>query len=284
MARRYRELSANRSRDIACLAATVADDYFPDQRIDPLLILRDRGITYSFGDYSQAFDGVLECKDNRFHVYCNTTRCGYPPSPRARFTLAHELGHYYIDEHRRALLSGRADPHTSYCEFQSKWRVEREADLFATSLLMPPHRFERSLESAPHGIEGILHLKEEFGTSITSTAIRYVKHDVMPCAVIKWHSDEYGWRWVSESMCKRGLVQTRDKVNDLSRDLATTMALQDVDPPEKGYHEKGGTAAYWFPDRRPDANDPILREQAVSLGRFGALTFLYPDSFSVGYE
>lgn len=280
MSNQYQKLPQERSHEIAGLAATVADNYFPDQQINPLSILEARGITYSFGAYGDTFDGILECRNERFHVYCNTDRCGNPYSARSRFTLSHELGHYFIDEHRSALVSGRVRPHTSFCEFEVRWRAEREADLFATCLLMPPHRFDQKVETVDQGLDGVLNLKDHFGTSVTSTAIRYAKHDAMPCAVIKWHSDEFGWRWISQSMYERGLGQTVDEIEEVPRDSATAQALKDTPPDEGRYHQRGGTASFWFPNRRHGMGDPILWEQAVSLGQFGALTLLYPDSTS----
>jgi len=280
MSNRYRGLPDQRSQEIASLATTVADDYFPDQRISPRAILEDRGISCIFGDYGDAFDGLLEHKNGQFRVYCNTSRCGHSNTSRARFTLAHELGHYYIDEHRRALRTQSVRRHQSYCSFESNRLIEREADLFATCLLMPPYRFAQELKSVPEGLDGVLDLKESFGTSITSTAIRYAKHDAMPCAVIKWRPDEFGWRWISQSMYEQGLGQTMDEIEEVPRDSATAQALEDRPPDEGRYHQRGGTAAFWFPNRRHGAGDPILWEQAASLGQLGALTLLYPDSAS----
>jgi hypothetical protein len=145
---------------------------------------------------------------------------------------------------------------------------------------MPPYRSAQELKSVPEGLDGVLDLKESFGTSITSTAIRYAKHDAMPCAVIKWHSDEFGWRWISQSMYERGLGQTMDEIEEVPRDSATALALENTPPDEGRYHQRGGTASFWFPNRRYGSGDPILQEQAVSLGQFGALTLLYPDSSS----
>lgn len=276
MSNSYRKLPHQRAVQVKDLAEAVSNDYSPNGQVDPLSILADHRVTHSFGNYGDAFDGALECSRTNFHVYCNTARTGRPQSPRSRFTLAHELGHYYIDNHRRALLSGPSKLHTSYCEFESNKRVEREADLFATCLLMPTERFQEYAQETSLGIEGILALKDEFGTSVTSTAIRYVKQNLMPCAVIKWHSSEFGWRWVSQSMYERGLGKTLDEIEEVPCDSATALALQDQ-PPENGlFHQRGGTASFWFPGRQR-ADDPILIEQSVSLQRFGALTLLYPD-------
>src|SRR5689334_23997225 len=58
--------------------------------------------------YGNCFDGLLEYEAGEFHVYCNVDRGNIPGGARARFTLAHELGHYFIDEHRIALIDRKS--------------------------------------------------------------------------------------------------------------------------------------------------------------------------------
>ena len=53
-----------------------------------------------------------------------------------RFSIAHELGHYFLPGHLDAVLGDR-DVHESHAEFASADRYELEADHFAASLLMP---------------------------------------------------------------------------------------------------------------------------------------------------
>ena len=110
MKQRYYELPHPRGLEIQELAEAVADEHFPDRRIEPEELLKRKGITFNYGRYGDAFDGMLECENGAFHVYCNLERVGQPNSPRARFTFGHELGHYYIDEHRNALAAGRHTP------------------------------------------------------------------------------------------------------------------------------------------------------------------------------
>ena len=50
-----------------------------------------------------------------------------------RFSIAHELGHYFIDGH----LDHIGGSHASRAGFVSTDRYEREADFFAAGLLMP---------------------------------------------------------------------------------------------------------------------------------------------------
>lgn len=275
---RYKQLSNERTEHLSALAEDVADAFSRYDRFEPLEVLADREITWSFGHYGEAFDGALECRNSRFHVYCNLVRVGHRQSARARFTLAHEIGHYYIDEHRRALAQGRAPTHPSKCEFESDRLVEREADFFATHLLMPTDRFVAAAGRFRPGMEGILSLCEIFGTSITSTAIRYAKCDVMPCAIMKWHSTAFGWCWFSDGMYAKRLGRPMNRVAKVPRDSATALALNGAEPPkDQRFHQSGGTASFWFSRKATIGGDPILREQAVSLGQYGALTLLFPD-------
>jgi hypothetical protein len=54
-------------------------------------------------------------------------------------------------------------------------------------------------------------------------------------------------------------------------------------PPVEGFFSAGTTASTWFPFVRSSSDqNAILIEQAIPLGRFGVLTFLYPESGSYG--
>src|SRR5439155_25692637 len=130
-------LSNERCSEIAELAEIVSLEHCPKGRIDPESIARAVGLTISYGTYRDCFDGLLEHLSGRFHIYCNLDRIESPNSGRAHFTIAHELGHYFIDEHRNALAAGVVPSHPSFCEHESEFLVEKEADHFASNLLLP---------------------------------------------------------------------------------------------------------------------------------------------------
>ena len=285
MARRThrQHVSADRVAGIAELAEAVADEHCPDGAVDPVAIARAKRITLSFGRYGSAFDGMLEHKAGRFHVFCNLDRAPQQDSPRARFTLAHELGHFYLDEHRNVLAAGRVRAHRSECDHESNNLVEQEADHFAANLLMPRSRFAARAKGVPVGLGGVLSLAGHFNTSITSTAIRYAASDVAACAVIKWTWRAYSWKWLSSETFRARLRKTIEVRQDVVPDSPTARALAREDPPEVGFFQAGTTASAWFPYVGPgDLRDAILVEQAMPLGRFGVLTFLYPHGGSYG--
>src|SRR5262249_25422612 len=116
-----------REAGIAELAEAIAEGYCPNDRLRPARTAGVERITLRFGSFGDAFDGLLECRNGRFHIYCNRDRVEAADSPRARFTLGHELGHFFIDEHRNALCEGKAPSHPSFCEYESKNPVEQEA-------------------------------------------------------------------------------------------------------------------------------------------------------------
>lgn len=262
--------------DIASLADAVAAEYCPQGPFDPRPVLDDNDITISYGYYSSAFDGMLEHRSQRFHIYCNLDRVDAVDSPRARFTVAHELGHFFIDDHRNALKSG-APPHGSRSEFESNLLVEREADHFASHLLMPSTQFFRVARRNRPGMNGILGIAKHFGTSVTASAIRYAKAEIVPCVVIKWSPTDFQWMWISTEPFRARLRTVQKNLNALPSDCPTRIALARAEPPACGYFEAGTTAACWFPYLSDfDSRNVILREQAMQLGRFGVLTFLFP--------
>ena len=54
------------------------------------------------------------------------------------FTIAHELGHYFLSGHVEAVIGYGSGIHYSESGFISNDMHEREADAFAVELLMPP--------------------------------------------------------------------------------------------------------------------------------------------------
>ena len=67
--------------EIAELAEAVADEHCPAVPVCPRAIARAKGISVSFGQYGEAFDGMLEHEEGLWHVYCNRERVGEAESP-----------------------------------------------------------------------------------------------------------------------------------------------------------------------------------------------------------
>ena len=100
-----------------------------------------------------------------------------------RFSIGHELGHYFLPGHPEAVFSGGII-HESRAGFVSSDKFENEADQFACGLLMPNYLFDPVIERAGDGLEAIRTLVELCGTSLTATAIRYTQRTPEPSAIV----------------------------------------------------------------------------------------------------
>lgn len=262
----------NSDNEIEELAEVVAREHWRSGQVDPAAVATTSGLTFNFGHYEDVFDGLLEYNGRRFHIYINLDSNKTVDSPRARFSFAHELGHYFIDSHRCA-LERDAPPHGSHAEFESSTTIEREADLFAASLLMPKDRLREHLRRHI-GAEEIQRLASAFGTSLSATAIRCAHVSASALIVMKWSAYGRAWCWSSEKFSQ--LTGNRS-YRTLDRIPAESITRQIVEnnTSDTSMSCRGTTLATWFPAvRAGSVSDEILVEECISLGRYGALTIL----------
>ncbi|WP_352422968.1 ImmA/IrrE family metallo-endopeptidase [Proteiniphilum sp.] len=200
------DLPNYRKNELSDLAEFIADEYFYDSLICPYKLLKIYGITYSFADYGNAFDGLLEYRAGKFHVYLNSHSVKHKYVPRVRFTLAHELGHYVIDEHRNALKKRLVSPHPSFTNFASDNEAELEADFFASSLLLPKARLLNDIYKRKFSFNLIEEIAAKYQTSIAATLIKFASignHPIMIiCTInrqIKWfkYSEDFPFKYIN---------------------------------------------------------------------------------------
>ncbi len=205
MAKNKYDISEYRKKELSELAEFIADEYFVDTFVCPHKLAKIYGISCSFEDYGNAFDGLLEHKSGKFHVYLNSNKVKHIYEPRLRFTLAHELGHYLIDEHRMPLEMGLAPSHASFTNFSSDNEVELEADFFASSLLIPTSRLVKDVNRRKFSFNLIEELATKYQTSITATLIKFTSignHPLMIiCSVdkrIRWfkYSEDFPFKYI----------------------------------------------------------------------------------------
>lgn len=91
-----------------------------------------------------------------------------------RFSVGHELGHYFLDGHIDHVLP-HDGIHTSHAGFVSADPYELEADQFAAGLLMPGTPFKQALGRQDPGLPVVEALAGLCKTSLTATAIRYAE-------------------------------------------------------------------------------------------------------------
>ena len=270
-------LSDRREDEIEELAALLVAQSSTNDRVDLERIAAAEGITFSFGHYQDCFDGLLECRNSAFHIYINVDANKGAHSARARFSFAHELGHYFLDWHRTALSRG-VPPHGSKSDFESEnLAAEREADMFAADLLLPTLQVKKAARHCIDAAE-IMRLAELFCTSLSATAIRCTRLDLAPLIVMRWNATTRAWCWSSSGFQQRTGNKAFRSIDRIPWDSATRQMLVGGPYENETITQKGTTLSTWFPGVRAGSSyDDILIEECISLGPHGALTILRPS-------
>lgn len=163
------------------LAEEVRAAIHPELPVNPLSVANAEGIKLAEGDFADEFCGRIE-----FHPSHGTFLLFYPSKGnpgRIKFSVAHELGHYFIESHRDLLLRGSA--HDSESGFICSKEMERQADNFAAALLIPRSLVSRRMQ--PRGfltLHDIQKVASDCQTSLTCAAFRYVQLAEEACAVV----------------------------------------------------------------------------------------------------
>lgn len=221
---------------------------FAEPPIDPLAIIKQEPLIYAEGaDFGNAFDGCLEYLGKRYMLAYNTKYNRHEDAtlhPRVRFTIAHELGHYFMDTHRN-LLQSTGVPYSCTTErFESDTEMELQADYFATGLLMPTRIIAPIVNRTPEpDLATIQKVAGKFQVSMTSMLHRWVKISDFPCALLSVSpKGAIQWGWVSEALFHIGVY--RRKPNVVSSDAKHF--LQNTD--RTSYQEGRGKSLlhHWF--------------------------------------
>lgn len=151
-------------------------------------------------------------------------------SRKWRFVVAHELGHFVRHKRVNQLdLCTNADLANWYT---SSGR-EPEANMFAAELLMPDSLFRKRCDRSKPSLKDVRALADEFETSITATAIRFVKLTDEPCAIALSRDGEVArviWNdHFKLGIRKRTRLTNRTYAGDLLAGVLVHDFLQSVD-------------------------------------------------------
>jgi len=243
--------------------------------VRPLDIAAQEGIFVRSGYFGEGFDARIEFYKSQgafciFHAEPGSWRT----EGRVKFSLAHELGHFYLPDHRERLLQGVG--HNSESDYRSRNPAEREADEFAADLLMPMELFRPELNSFHNGfctLDDLGRLAERLGTSLTSTAMRYCASDREPCTIFFSTGGLMHWGKASQDMQSLGLYfcETNKPPPAGSKTAQLWARLRVGEQP--GKIEGRVPAEVWF--KWPKAT--YLWEETMPLGQNRVITELTPD-------
>ena len=131
---------------------------------------------------SQSFEGAL-LRSSRDLSGRILVRRGIRESGRRRFTVAHEIGHYILHVDQQIPCSPRVI---------EGWREgqptpEREADTFASELLLPTTETVQCVNRRWPSMEVVADVAEHFGTSLMAAGRKFCDVASQACAVV-WSS------------------------------------------------------------------------------------------------
>lgn len=195
-----------------------------------------------------------------------------------RFTVAHELGHYFLDGHPEEILKS-SKMHVSRAGFrQGDSSIELEADHFASGLLMPTHLVKKELVRGIVGLAGVEQLADRSQCSLTAAAIRAAECSPYPMAIVVSQGPDICYCFMSDgfkglgkplAFLRKGTPLPISATRDFNGDPGNVRA---------GKRQTAETTlADWF-----DGSGQVrLDEEIVGLGSFGCtLTVFSSDALT----
>jgi Zn-dependent peptidase ImmA (M78 family) len=166
-----------RIKHIRTLAEFIVSDCDTSVPLNLDVILNKEGINIYYDHYEQCFDGLLTFEPKQFCIHVDIDKGNYRGSKRSRFSIAHELGHYFIPEHHKSIIDGTFIVHPSNFKAKQTNLFEIEADSFAASLLMPSAQFKEFCYQREFSFELIKSISDFFNVSLLSSLLRFVDKD-----------------------------------------------------------------------------------------------------------
>ncbi|SOZ05320.1 ImmA/IrrE family metallo-endopeptidase [Cupriavidus taiwanensis] len=227
-------------------------------------------------DVASGVSGMLLRHGNSFGILYASE---IPSEGFQRFSVAHELGHYFLDGHIDHVLPNDG-VHASHAGFASVDPYEQEADSFAVGLLMPVGPFRRLMHRSALGLADIESAADTCKTSLTATANRYAELTDDAIAIIVSTGRTIDYCIMSEAM--KSLPDLSWLRRGAPVPSNTETARFNADPSRVAHGERANSeidVLDWLGGKRSS----IVMEEVVGLGRYGkTLTVL--SSQKIGHE
>lgn len=164
--------------------------------VDPFAIAESRDIMVEGKpDKAEGVSGMLLRHGNDF---CIVYATHIPSKGFQRFSISHELGHYFLEGHVDQVIKDGV--HISRAGFVTADPYELEADHFAAGLLMPEGPFRKAMDHYDPGLDAIEAVADLCITSRTATAIRFAELTDSAVAVIMSTGGVIDYCFLSEAM------------------------------------------------------------------------------------
>ena len=221
------------------------------------------------GEDLDGFDGLLKANKTRSKwliLYNSAT----PSEGRKRFTIAHEFGHYILHRHKQDLFEcGNGDIETGDNNGRN---IETEADLFASTLLMPLDDFRRQVDRQPISFDLMGYCADRYGVSLTAVILRWIEIAPKRAVLVASRDDHMLWAKSNNAALKSGAYfATRRNAIELPMDaLAHSHNIY-------GMGDITGRAQSWF-SREPSSMPITEMTRAAGQYDYTLTLLLMPDA------
>lgn len=231
--------------------------------VDPFDIAEKLGIALkALPANAGGASGMLLYIDGQFGI-------GYPTHIDSegfkRFSVSHEIGHYRLPGHIDAVVDATGR-HLSRAGFQSDDRYEREADHFASALLMPTGPFSAELRRCGDGLAAIETLSRRCCTSFEATAIRYVQCARDPVAIVRSAGRSIDYAFMSCALEDFPNLDWIRKGTPLAADTVTFRFNANTENVRIAARDKGTSA---LQDWLGGPHRQTIVEEVIGLGSYG---------------
>lgn len=170
----------SRIREIQNKAQEIKTMFSPELVTDVYSICRELEIDII--EESIKADAYLVCEGGKSYIVLKNTL----DDKRKKFTLAHELGHFFIPWHSELLFGCDIAEMDFKNEYAPK---EREANLFAAELLMPTKQFKEEFSGkiVYNNVSNLANIFEVSFQAALSRCIEFAKEDCMVICSSKKH-------------------------------------------------------------------------------------------------
>lgn len=183
-----------------------------------------------------------------------------------RFTVAHELGHYFYAKENYDLSS------ELQCRSSELYVVDKKEEMianeFAANLLMPENFYLDFMKYREPTIENFNKVSGEFCVSLPAAAVRYTKLGSEPIAVIFSEDGKVKWKFESEEFPFKYIRNNSDvpyksaanSLLNLSKEFETNEIKCNV---------------WYYADSKAKKSNVILKEESMRIdGKSAILTIL----------
>jgi Zn-dependent peptidase ImmA (M78 family) len=168
------------------------DDITSLVNIDLKDLIQSRGAFYEEADLSGK-DGRIVTHENRSII---TIDSKITDRGKKRFTAAHELGHFELHKN----LAVIADTQFELCNWYQTGGHEKEANEFASELLMPSLLFTKACKGKKFNQTLLYQLSDLFAVSKTATILKFLKAGNHPIMVVCTQNNRIKWWKMAKSM------------------------------------------------------------------------------------